>query len=292
MSTYIIGDIQGCFETLSGLLRQIKWKSRDVIWCVGDLVNRGPHSLEVLRWAYTHRERVKVVLGNHDLHLLACYAGATQGYGDTLDECLSAPDLKDLMGWLQHQPLLYEETGVAMIHAGVNPSWSWREVRQRAKVAEDALQSEDGLSILASYHPNRKQALDHSIPLDPSPSWIDDLSWFTRARMLTSTYTLDEHFKGSPIQAPRHLTPWYQVYERHRSLRAFEYPQMLYFGHWAALGIYRGEATFALDSGCIWGRYLSALRLEDGAIFQHPTLERALTPKNQRHTQSHIIEIK
>ena len=280
MAIYVVGDVQGCYQTLRALLAQIKWSLDDELWCVGDLVNRGPQSLEVLRWVRAQSARVKITLGNHDLHLLACHAGATQGYGDTLDECLSASDRDELMEWLRTQPVLYEDRGRAMVHAAINPRWSWREARQRAREIERGLRSQDGLELLAYHHPSRKnRAPMHT---QPTPQWIADLEWFTRARMIDEEGRSKEWYKGSPSTAEIGLEPWFEGYEIARKHRAFEYPQALYFGHWAALGLYRGESVFALDSGCIWGRYLSALRLDDGALFQHPTLERALIPKNQR----------
>jgi bis(5'-nucleosyl)-tetraphosphatase (symmetrical) len=299
MAIYVIGDVQGCYQTLRALLAQIKWSLDDELWCVGDLVNRGPQSLDVLRWVRAQRGRVKVTLGNHDLHLLACHAGATQGDGDTLDECLSSSDRGELMEWLRAQPVLYEDRGYAMVHAAINPRWSWREARQRAREVERGLQSQDGLELLAYHHPSRKNRAPlntknrATLNTGPPPQWIGDLEWFTRARMIDEEGHSREWYKGSPSTAESGLKPWFESYEIARKHRAFEYPQALYFGHWAALGLYRGESVFALDSGCIWGRYLSALRLDDGALFQHPTLERALIPKNQRSPVSvGVIESK
>ena len=299
MPTYIIGDVQGCYVSLMNLLELAQVNESDQVWLVGDLVNRGPRSLDVLRWAMKRSDQVQVVLGNHDLHLLACVYGAKQGRGDTLTEVLESPDRDQLIEWLRAQPILFEAQvsgrHVAMVHAGVNPQWSWAETRRRARAIESALQSEVGLSTLSSAHPTRKdrakrQATQESA-LNPVSSphsllgareleWVRDLEWFTRVRALDADLKPARRFKGGLVDLPPELTPWFQFYQEAREVE--HAPDHLYFGHWAALGLHTTSRYTALDSGCIWGRYLSAIRVEDGAIFQTPTAERALTPKHQR----------
>ena len=342
MATYVIGDLQGCFETFQALLKQIGWTQQDRLWLVGDLVNRGPQSLDILEWILDRPSQVQTVLGNHDLHLLACLHGVSPTRKDTFQDCLSHPRAMEFKEWLRHQPLLFEEQGQAMVHAGVCPTWSWKEVQKRARRAEQALQSQVGLDEFVTIHrkihrvkKKKKKNQTHSLTSEPSslpqkisdpylspnphpvaeqavqlssensslqtlssssslstsvPPWIDDLGWFTRVRTVRyledqRQVERDENFKGALSEIIPPNVPWFTLFEEIRKQRAFSYPNVIYFGHWAALGMYRSGHTFSLDTGCIWGRYLSAVRLEDGALFQHPTLEKAWTPKNQRSSR-------
>lgn len=295
MPTYVIGDIQGCYDSLMTLLEIAGVCDRDQVWLVGDLVNRGPKSEEVLRWAKDRQDHVQIVLGNHDIHLLACTAGAKQSKGDTLESLLQSPHCAELTEWLKCQPVLFESEiagrHIAMVHAGVNPQWSWPEVRRRARSIEVGLQSERGLEVLSQAHPTRKsRAQSISTLLGPSrreaePSqsdlqWIHDLAWFTRVRAVDQELQPHHKFKGALADLPSRLTPWFTHYQQRSA--SINGPDHIYFGHWAALGIRVASSYTSLDSGCIWGRYLSALRIEDGVIFQTPTVERALTPKNLR----------
>lgn len=307
MATYVIGDLQGCFLTFQALLKQIKWTHDDRLWLVGDLVNRGPHSVQVLEWVMEHQNQVKVVLGNHDLHLLACLNGATPSSKDTFQECLTHSRADSFKEWLRFQPLMYEEANRAMLHAGFCPAWSWKDVQKRAQSIQAVLQSTEGLDLFTSLHQNHlsklkskhrsKSSLDSSNSAlktkttqdqyTESPQWMDDVGWFTRVRTVSfssdlQSYQRNEKFKGALSEISSPNLPWFTVFEEHRLKQPFSYPNTIYFGHWAALGIHQSSSTFSLDTGCIWGRYLSAVRLEDGALFQHPTLEKAWTPKNQR----------
>jgi bis(5'-nucleosyl)-tetraphosphatase (symmetrical) len=275
MATYVIGDIQGCVESLTALLRRCQVTRQDHLWFVGDLVNRGPYSLEVLELLIELGGQVRAVLGNHDLHLLACHAGATPSKGDTLDTILSSPRREELIAWLRARPLLYEEGGHAMLHAGLNPSWSWPEVQRRAQRAHLHLMSDEGLQTLARHHPSRRALSEQGA----TPEWIEDLAWLTRVRFIQAGRVY-EALKGGPEEAGAEQRPWYELYER--SLSAEVRPSRLYVGHWAALGLKVTPRLVSLDTGCIWGRYLTAMRLEDGALFMQSTLEPALTPKHQR----------
>lgn len=317
MATYVVGDLQGCAESLKALLKRCRFGPHDRLWCVGDLVNRGPHSLEVLDLLMSLGDRARVVLGNHDLHLLACSEGADTSRGDTLDEVLAHPARERYLSWLLKQPLLYEgegdEAGLAMLHAGFNPTWSWPEVKRRARRAEQALRAPNGLATLARFHPSRKRlATDKGEP----PEWLHDLAWLTRVRFITGGQ-VNERIKGGPSEGGDDDQPWYEVYEdrlngfshhalshhalshEHTSSECVAsgdqqgtqqgaqqgvelYPKRLFVGHWAALGLYKTPRLVALDTGCIWGRYLTALRLEDDAIFQQSTIEYALVAQHQR----------
>ena len=299
MSIYVIGDIHGCFESLQSLLSILPLRKGDRLWCVGDLINRGPGSLEVLRWAQENESWVQIILGNHELHFLACLFGAQTASDDTLDSLLSLPneELTHVHQWLRKQPILFESRvanqHVAMVHAGLNSQWSWIETKKRAQTIEKALQSDDGLLALAQAHPSRKRAKskpklrEHfgNQPKDDSKSikaqWIQDLKWFTRVRTLDEAGQPVGWFKGNPNELPKNLSPWFEAYQEQCDS---SYPDMLYYGHWAAFGLQKGQSYYGLDSACIWGKYLTAVRIEDGALFQVVNQDSRLTPKHLRST--------
>ncbi|MCH9649174.1 MAG: symmetrical bis(5'-nucleosyl)-tetraphosphatase [Deltaproteobacteria bacterium] len=264
MATYAIGDLHGCFETLQLLLAQLPFDSRrDRLWLVGDLVNRGPRSLETLRWAKRlHLEmagRMTVVLGNHDLHLLAVGHGITETRnGDTLDEVLSAPDQSELLSWLRHRPLLHREQKHLLVHAGLLPRWSPSEAADLARRLEIALAGEDLQWLLKR----------NETPRDPDRAQLRvALEGLTRLR----TCTLEGkpcRFAGPPQEAPPRCLPWFAVPNR-RSREA-----TIVCGHWAALGLRLQPGLCALDSGVVWGHSLSALRLEDLKLYQQRAVEK------------------
>jgi bis(5'-nucleosyl)-tetraphosphatase (symmetrical) len=266
MATYAIGDVHGCFETLRQLLRRIAFDGRqDRLWCVGDLVNRGPRSLEVLRWAVEQGDRLVVVLGNHDLHLLARAAGLAEAKKrDTLEAVLAAADRDDLLLWLRSRPLVHRESGFLLVHAGLFPSWSPAEAERLAREVEERLRGDKGLKLLATFHQKTAEC------------WQNDLTGHDRARAALSAFarlrTLDEQhcmcpdFSGPPAEAPRGCRPWFSI--AHRKSAA----ATVIFGHWAALGLHVEDGIAALDTGCVWGRELTALRLDDGKVFQEPAV--------------------
>lgn len=264
MSTYAIGDIQGCYLTLQKLLDKLDFDpAQDKLWLLGDLVNRGPRSLEVLRWASSLGDRVQAVLGNHDLHLLSRAAGiATAKARDTLDPVLKAGDREALLAWLRNQPIFYREGANAMVHGGLAPAWNLAKAEALAEEAAIALRGGDFTEVLkemSGFRPRR---------------WKDDLSGterqaailhiFTRIRICREDGRLDFEFKSAPEEAPPGTSPWFEAPERSSD------DARLLFGHWAALGLRIGKNWVGLDSGCVWGKSLSAMRLEDGVIFQEP----------------------
>lgn len=271
MATYAIGDIHGCFETLKRLLRRIAFDPRqDRLWLVGDLVNRGPRSLEVLRWAVEQDDRIVVVLGNHDLHLLARAAGVAEAKRrDTLEALLAAPDRDDLLRWLRHRAFVHREGEFLLVHAGLFPSWSPDDAERLARKVEARLRSDEGPSLLA--RGDQKTA----------ERWQDGLAGLERARVALAGFarlrTLDEHerlcpdFSGPPRQAPKGCRPWFSVSGRKSA------GVTVIFGHWAALGLLLEDGLAALDTGCIWGRELTALRLDDWRLFQEPADEKTPT---------------
>ncbi len=263
MATYAIGDIQGCYAAFRRLLDQCRFDpAHDRLWLVGDLVNRGPQSLAVLRYVKSLGARVVTVLGNHDLHLLVVAAGHVKPHrGDTLDAVLRAPDRDELLDWLRRRKMMHAGAGYALVHAGLLPQWSIRKALALAREVEAALRDDDHGEFLREMYGNHPDR------------WRDDLKGIARLRVITNVMTrlrlctidgkMEFAHKGRPVSLPQGYMPWYSVPRR----RSRATPVI--FGHWAALGLFTESNVFALDTGCVWGRELSALRLEDRKIFQH-----------------------
>jgi len=264
MATYVIGDIHGCWRTLRRLLGRIAIDpEQDHLWLTGDLVNRGPASLAVLRWAHgtaaAMGERFVTVLGNHDVHLLALDAGVARPKdGDTLEAILDAPDRPELLGWLRQRPLLHRRGETVLVHAGLLPEWTVAAAERRARRLEQALQQQ-GASRLLRRKPRRRR--------DALPRLRQALYAFTALRTLRRDGA-PCRFSGPPGEAPAGCLPWFEHPER-RSVG-----QRVVFGHWAALGFHRSAGILGLDSGCVWGQRLTAIRLEDGAVFQEATADK------------------
>jgi len=262
MATYAIGDIQGCFDELQQLLDRIQFGPDDQLWIAGDLVNRGPKSLETLRFLKQLGERARIVLGNHDLHLLAVYYGAASvKRGDTLNEILNAPDCDELMQWLRQQKLVIadEQLGYVMVHAGIPPQWSVRKARKRAKEVETVLRSTLAREYFYHMYGNRPERWHKELE-----GW-DRLrcitNYFTRMRFCDAEGTLDFSAKGGLDTQPEGFLPWFRQPRKSQDLA-------IIFGHWAALeGEAEADHVFALDTGCVWGNTLTAMRLEDRQLF-------------------------
>lgn len=271
MATYVIGDIQGCYRTLMALLEKIKFDpSRDTLWFAGDLVNRGKSSLEVLRFVHQLDKRAITVLGNHDLHLLAVYYGATthKSY-DTIDDILLAPDADELCNWLRHQPLLHhdEKLNFVLTHAGIHPQWDIRTAQQCAHEVEAILQGEQYAEFLHHMYGNQPEHWDTHLHGWERLRFITNV--FTRMRLVSEDGKLDLRKKGSPEMASEHYHPWFKIKPRlTKNLR-------IVFGHWAALecNTENEPNVFAIDSGCIWGNVLTALRLDDLKRFTKKNIE-------------------
>lgn len=264
MATYAIGDIQGCFKPLMQLLKLIEFnEGKDTLWFVGDLVNRGPQSLEVLRFIKNLNAKHITVLGNHDLHLLAVAKGARiASPKDTIDDILMAPDRKDLIEWLIHRPLLHYDPyfNKVMVHAGLAPPWSLTQAQSLAKEVETVLRSEDNLIYLAAMYGNEPNKWnDH---LQGIERWRCITNYLVRMRYCYADGGLELGFKGRIADKPKELIPWFELPDRANQTLD------IVFGHWAAL---EGEVSrghlFAIDTGCVWGRSLTALRLEDNKRF-------------------------
>ncbi|HZM46316.1 MAG TPA: symmetrical bis(5'-nucleosyl)-tetraphosphatase [Burkholderiales bacterium] len=257
MATYAIGDVQGCYDQLMRLLERAGYdERRDVLWLVGDLVNRGPQSLATLRFVKGLGNRQVTVLGNHDLAMLVVAAGIRKAHrSDTFGDVLSAPDRDELLAWLRHQKLMHAEGAWAMVHAGLLPQWSIAHALACAGEVEAALRGPAHVEFLKEMYGNE--------PLD----WREDLAGYDRLRIIVNAMTrmrlvapggtLELDHKLGPATAPTGYTPWYDHPER--ASRG----TTVIFGHWAALGLLLRDDVVCLDSGCVWGRKLSVLRLED-----------------------------
>jgi len=264
MATYAIGDLQGCHDELMQLLAQIDFNDRDRLWFTGDLVNRGPASLQCLRFVKSLGDRAVCVLGNHDLHLLALHHGCARKVHPSLEPILAAPDRDELIHWLQWRPLLHDDKarGYVMTHAGIPHIWSLKTARTLAAELEAVLRSDRAGHFFAAMYGDRPDL------------WRDELeggerlraisNYLTRMRFITPQGRLEFTASGPPEQAPAGFHPWFELPPR-KPLNRIQL-----FGHWAALGHHRDERTISLDTGCVWGNALSALRLEDRRLFSHP----------------------
>ncbi|MBA4381358.1 MAG: diadenosine tetraphosphatase [Sideroxydans sp.] len=262
MAIYAVGDIQGCYAELCLLLEKIEFDpGRDRLWLVGDLVNRGPGSLQVLRLVKSIGDRAITVLGNHDLHLLAVAEGvAKPSRSDTLDEILAAPDRDELLTWLRQQRLMHVEGDAVMVHAGLLPQWSIKQASKLAREVESALRGDDYVKFLEHMYGNMPNL------------WDDELTGYKRLRVITNAFTrlrvctpdgeMEYKFKGEVEKIPAGYVPWFEVPKRASQ------DVTVIFGHWSALGLKVLPKVIALDTGCLWGGTLTALRLEDRQLFQ------------------------
>ncbi len=233
-------------------------------WLVGDLVNRGPSSLQVMRWARSMGERLVVVLGNHDLHLIARAEGVREPRKrDTFDDVLEAPDREALLEWLIGRPFLHREGEFVLVHAGLLPGWSLEEAEALAWEAQEALRSRRRYALLQTMEEGGPERRWGSELADPERVRFA-VDVFTRIRTLRPTGALCLDFAGPPQQAPDGCQPWFELCSLPPETRVL-------FGHWAALGLHLGRNAIGLDTGCAWGKSLTALRLEDRQVFQEPS---------------------
>ena len=259
MATYAIGDVQGCCDELEALLVALAFDpSRDRLWFVGDLVNRGPRSLDVLRLVRRLGDAAVTVLGNHDLHLLAIARGAAhlRPADLTLLPVLEAPDRDALLDWLQAQPALHHDPalGVTMVHAGLPPQWDIPLARRCAAELEAALRGEHSGKLFADMYGNHPDLWDDELDGPDRLRFITNA--LTRLRVCDKAGRLLLKHKGPPAKMPASAIPWFQVPGR-RSAGA-----RIVCGHWSALGYHDGDGVLALDTGCVWGGRLTAQRLD------------------------------
>jgi len=267
MSTYVLGDIQGCFKEMKTLLELVEFDPEaDDVWFVGDLVNRGPDNLETLRFVMGLGESAICVLGNHDLHFLAVATGShKQARHDTLGDLLAAPDLDEMIEWMRRKPLLHfdQNRHLVMVHAGLHPKWDIEYAQARAREVESVLKGPNYAHFLKKMYGNKPAR------------WRDDLDGMKRLRVITNCFTrlryckkngrLDLNHKANV--APKSFKPWFEhAREEQQGLK-------IVFGHWASLeGEVDVAGLYALDTGCVWGRELTALRLDDMKTFACPAL--------------------
>jgi bis(5'-nucleosyl)-tetraphosphatase (symmetrical) len=259
MATYAIGDVQGCYDELRQLLDKMGFQKRyDRLWFVGDLVNRGPKSLQVLRFVSELGERAVVVLGNHDLHLVTQHEGFERPRrDDTFEDVLGAPDRKELVDWLRTRPMMHVEGGYAMVHAGLLPQWSIEKALQLADEVETALRGQDYGKFLENMYGSEPD------------EWRDSLSGWDRLRVIVNAMTRlrfctpegKMEFRAKGKTPPAGYAAWYDLRKEEETIVC---------GHWSALGLKITQKLAALDTGCVWGGRLSALRLEDRALYQVP----------------------
>ena len=271
MATWVVGDVQGCFKPLLRLLKKVRFEwSRDVLWSCGDIVNRGPQCLETLRFFYRHAERIRMVLGNHDLHLLAIACGACEpGRADTLSPILAAPDRDVLIEWLRRQPLLHREHGVTLVHAGIPPQWSVEEAAGRAREVEAALRGPHSRDFFSAMYGNEPRSWSASLAGRERLRLI--ANYFTRMRYCDPHGALDLLSKGplSDPGGPAADNPRLDAWFRHPARQSAQ--DTILFGHWAALQGQTGVATaIALDSGCVWGKCMTLYSLESGERVTEP----------------------
>lgn len=265
MATYVVGDLQGCLDPLQAVLAEVQFSSNtDRLWLVGDLVNRGPQSAEVLRFLRSLGAAATAVLGNHDLYLLAVAAGmpAKDKVGDTIQGVLEAADRDELIDWLRHLPLMHVEGEWAMVHAGLLPQWTVLQARALAAEVEANLRGPQWRAFLLELFGNKPEQWGES--LSGWDRYRVVINAMTRMRFITAEGALELKPKGPPEKAPEGLIPWYEA--SNASWRT----HTVLVGHWSALGMRDLGHVVALDSGCVWGGQLSALRLEDRKVFQVP----------------------
>jgi bis(5'-nucleosyl)-tetraphosphatase (symmetrical) len=267
MATYAIGDLQGCYNPLIRLLDYLEFSPEDDrLWFVGDLVNRGPQSLEVLRFVKGLGRAAVAVLGNHDLHLVMQAAGyGKSNKEDTLAAILAAPDRDELLAWLRSLPLFHVEGEMAMVHAGLLPAWSVAQAQTLSDEVSAALTAPDYTEFLANMWGSEPDG------------WRDDLTGWERLRVAVNAMTRMRFVtadgrmefrasgaKGPPERGPAHCVPWFEAPGRKSA------DHTLVCGHWSALGFRQTANLLALDTGCLWGGSLTAIRLEDRRVFQMP----------------------
>ncbi|KFA59898.1 bis(5'-nucleosyl)-tetraphosphatase (symmetrical) [Gilliamella sp. wkB18] len=269
MANLLIGDIHGCYDEFMRLLEKVSFSSSDVLWLTGDLVARGPKSLEVLRFVKQNNQQIRLVLGNHDLHLLSIYAEITYSKKkDNLNDVIAAPDYDELMNWLRKQPLLQidENLKLIMTHAGVSPQWDLETLKKCAHDLNVMLSSDSYPLFLDKMYGNFPN------------EWSLNLKGFDRLRYASNALTrmrfcyedgqLDFYYKKHPDQAPAKLKPWFLM------PRKIPDEYHIAFGHWAALnGKGTPENIYALDTGCCWGGKLTCLRFEDKKYFKKRNIE-------------------
>lgn len=267
MAIYAVGDLQGCCDALKRLLDHVRFDpASDQLWFAGDLVNRGPQSAATLRTVIALGTSAVSVLGNHDLHLLAVAAGGKRGRRDTLDDILDAHDRDELLHWLRHCPLMHSDAGSSwqLLHAGLPPQWTISEAAQHARAVEAVLRGPDHQALLSHMYGDQPDLWQAELQGWPYLRFV--INCFTRLRYCTSEGRVATEPKGTPGSQPAGLLPWFAVPGRKSA------GTPILFGHWSTLGQvhWPEHQVWGLDTGCLWGGQLSALRLDDATLFSIP----------------------
>jgi len=272
MSAYAIGDVQGCYSELQNLLNEINFdERRDELWFAGDLVNKGPKSLQTLRFIKALGVNAKITLGNHDLHLLAVAKNIQPLLKkDTIQEILAADDVEELIDWLKSRPLLITDDNLnfTMVHAGLPPQWSLENAKEFAKECELILQSEKINKLLAEMYGDTPNIWVNSLQDYAKQRFI--INCFTRIRFCNSDGMLDFDTKVAPGKQNTSLIPWYSLPNRKTK------DNKIIFGHWSTVHIgneknFKQYNVYPIDTGCLWGGRLTAMRLEDEKVFSVPS---------------------
>ncbi len=269
MAIYAIGDIQGCYDPLMRLLDLIEFEpGQDTLWLAGDLVNRGPKSLKTLKFVRKLGNSAVTVLGNHDLHLLALHEGAVR-HGKrfaTLDKLLRSDSAEELCHWLRHRPLAHYDDNLdaLLVHAGTHPDWGVRKTLARASEVENELRHGDYAALLGKMYGNSPNRWQGKLSGYKRLRFI--VNCLTRMRMVTADNRLALSYSGSPWRAPRNLRPWFEAENRNTA------DTRVVFGHWSQLGLIVLPNLVSLDTGCVWGRQLTAVRIDRRLprVFQVP----------------------
>ncbi|ORU90597.1 MAG: diadenosine tetraphosphatase [Cycloclasticus sp. symbiont of Poecilosclerida sp. M] len=275
MATYAIGDIQGCYKPFRKLLDTLKFDpTKDTLWLVGDLINRGPDSLKTLRYIISLGDSVRTILGNHECHMLAVYFGHKKAHkSDTFSDILEADSADQLINWVRSQPVFYEDLklGYSMLHAGLPPQWTLEQTRACARELEATLRGDNIDAFLSAMYGNTPNI------------WSENLTGFDRLRFIINCFTrmrycnqngkLNLKEKGPIGSQAKYLMPWFMVPNRKTQ------DCKLLFGHWSTLGLAQANNSWCLDSGCLWGGELSAMRLDGSEQIISQACESSLEPK-------------
>jgi bis(5'-nucleosyl)-tetraphosphatase (symmetrical) len=267
LANYIVGDIQGCFDELMALLDSVNFSvNNDILWFAGDLVARGPRSLDTLRYAKSLGDRAKIVLGNHDLHLLAVSLGLYKAKEkDKTQPILDAPDRDELLTWLRHQPLLQEHDEFLVCHAGISPQWSRQDAISCAREVEKQLHSDNWKWLIKNMYADKPDVWSESLEGIERYRYI--INAFTRMRYCFHDGRFDMKCKLPPQEVnPSKLVPWFSLQSR------TPLDKMVLFGHWAALEGHVSEREIGLDTGCVWGGSLTLIRWEDKKLFSQSAI--------------------
>ncbi len=255
MAIYAIGDIQGCYDQLLTLLDFIQFdKKSDQLWFAGDLVNRGPKSLETIRFVKSLGSSAVTVLGNHDLHLLAtAFKQRKPHKKDSLTTILHAPDCDELLYWLRHQPLFHYNDDYCLLHAGLPPQWDFANTKAMANKAEKILQGDDHIEFFKNMYGDKPDKWHSDLKGMEKIRFI--VNCFTRIRYCDKSGRLDFNHSGPLGSQPQHLIPWFEAPNRQST------DMKIIFGHWSTLGYHQSDNCYGIDTGCLWGGQLTAIKL-------------------------------